>query len=199
MFKIIAVALLSTLQTQANFLPDDVDEGLARLLIAELSIAQLQKEDPRWHPEQRDCAGLVRFVYRRAFTLLGSPRAVNGFWRDASGQNRHFADAENLLRYSFRRLGKTRNVAQDLRSGDLLAFRQAGSHDSESNFHLMLVVRPSGSPLDAALVVYHTGSLEHGMRSGTLAELYAKAPAEWQPTARNHAFLGFFRLKEWQQ
>jgi uncharacterized protein YfaT (DUF1175 family) len=172
----------------------DAHRTLLQRAIAERALAQLQSFDPAWTPEQRDCAGLVRFVYRQAFQSLEPARAQRPLWRDGSGRPSDFADAEHLLAGSFFLLGRERSVGAALQSGDLVAFRQ-GEPGAEI-FHLMLVVRDR-DPAHGAYVVYHPGEPGAAMRGGPLEELTRQAPHEWRPTAENPAFLGFYRFKEW--
>lgn len=167
---------------------------LLQRAIAERALAQLQRLDPAWNPAQRDCAGLVRFVYRQAFAALEPARAVKPLWRDARGQPTDFADAEHLLSGSFALLGRDDAARATLQSGDLVAFRQ-GEPGAEV-FHLMLVVKDR-DPAHGAYVVYHPGEPGASLRGGPLDALARQAPHEWRPTSDNPAFLGFYRFKDW--
>jgi len=166
---------------------------LVRQAVADTAVAQLEKIDPGWNPDQRDCAGFVRFVFRRAFSTLGAQRDAP--WRDAQGRKVAFADAQTLVAHSFAPLGRGDAARAELRTGDLLAFRQAHGGDGEEVWHLMLVVRPTAQA--APFVIYHPGEKGAALRSGSLEDLLRSAPSEWRPSADNPSFLGFYRFKEW--
>jgi uncharacterized protein YfaT (DUF1175 family) len=170
---------------------------LLRREVAQVALAQLQKFDPLWHPDQRDCAGLVRFAYRSAHKRFFPERLDQPLWQDVQGRPSEFADAETLLTRSFVPLGRDEAAREALRTGDLLAFRQ--EQDSGPVFHLMMVVRPEDKAHAPARVVYHPGEKGAAVRTGVLHRLATEAPIEWRPVPQNTAFLGFFRFKEWMQ
>jgi uncharacterized protein YfaT (DUF1175 family) len=172
----------------------DGAEDLLREAVARTAIAQAHAMDPAWIAEQRDCAGLVRFAYRSAYQRLAPERLARPLWRDRRGAPAAFADAETLIEGSFRRLGRGSAEAAELKSGDLLAFRQDQGADAEPVHHLMIVVKS-----EALFVVYHPGSKDGAVRMGRLSELARKAPFEWRPVAENPAFLGFYRFEEWMR
>ena len=190
----LVIALLANLGELAPPRSQPASNDLVRQAIAERALAQPQAFDPAWNPEQRDCAGLVRFAYREAWKALDPQRLVHPLWTDARGRPTDFADAENLLAGNFVNLGRTSELAAGLRSGDLVAFRQ-GEPGAEV-FHLMLVVRDR-DPAHGAFVVYHPGEKGAALRGGALDALCTDAPAEWRPVVSNPAFLGFYRFKEW--
>lgn len=170
---------------------------LLRRELGQVALAQIEKFDPAWHPDQRDCAGLVRFAYRSAYKRFFPERLDHPLWLDVQGRPSEFADAETLLTRSFVPLGRDEATAETLRTGDLVAFRQ--EHDSGPVFHLMLVVRPEDKAHAPARVVYHPGEKGAAVRTGVLHRLATEAPLEWRPVPQNTAFLGFFRFKEWMQ
>lgn len=154
---------------------------------AETALAQAERPDPRWLPEQRDCAGLIRFAIRQAYKAHAPARLDRPLFRGADGEGRDFADAENLVRRSF--------VAVPLeaaRSGDVLAFVR-----NDGQWHLMMVVAPFDRATFEPLVVYHTGARPGEVRLGKLRELARSAPAAWRPSPDNPNFLGLFRFSEW--
>ncbi|MGZ3458392.1 MAG: DUF1175 family protein, partial [Archangium sp.] len=61
-----ALLLFLTLQAASPALAEPL-ETLLRREVAHVALAQVHRMDPAWNPEQRDCAGLVRFVYRGAY------------------------------------------------------------------------------------------------------------------------------------
>lgn len=169
---------------------------LLRRIVGEVAVQQLERIDPAWHPDQRDCAGLVRHAYRSAYRRLRPERLKRPLWRDGRGEPSDFADAETLLRRSFVPLGRGDEALAELRTGDLLAFRQVQAN-REPIFHLMLVVVPEDRAHGPARVIYHPGAKGAALRTGLLRTLAEEAPLEWRPTPANRAFLGFFRFREW--
>lgn len=165
---------------------------MLRTVIAETALAQTKAVDPAWHPDQRDCAGFVRFTYRAAYARFAPKRIEEGLWRGFDDRKIPFADAETLLAKSFVRLGRDGAAARKLESGDIVAFRQR-----DGTYHLMLAVRTDGPASGETLVVYHPGDGGDAIRVGRLAELSHDAPKEWRPVADNGAFLGFYRFEEW--
>jgi hypothetical protein len=173
------------------------DDAL-RSIVAEVASAQITKPDPAWEPAQRDCAGLVRFAYRSAFKRLRPARLQRPLFVDLDGRAVDFADAETLVQGgSFVSLGRGADARRQLRTGDLLAFRQDRG-DDDVVWHLMVaVVSPSGD----ASVIYHPGlpapgETDPGVRHGSLRSLSVDAPLAWRPDLDNPGFLGFFRFAE---
>ena len=175
--------------------PPPVPEALLRRELADVALAQVRRPDAQWQPEQRDCAGLVRFAYRSAYRRWRPERLATPLWTDTHGAPGHFADAETLLTHSFVPLGRDAATREALRTGDLVAFRQ--ERDAGPLFHLMLVVRPEDKAHGPARIVYHPGEKGAAVRTGLLSSLATEAPVEWRPVPQNPAFLGFFRFKEW--
>jgi hypothetical protein len=175
--------------------PREARDVLLRRELAQLAVAQVRKMDPAWHPDQRDCAGLIRFAYRGAYKRFYPERLAQPLWLDVHGRPTDFADAETLLTRSFVPLGRAEATLETLRTGDVLAFRQ--EHEAGPLFHLMLVVRPEDKAHAPARVVYHPGEKGAAVRTGVLHRLATEAPVEWRPVPHNTAFLGFFRFKEW--
>ena len=175
--------------------PADTGEAPLRREVARLALAQVREMDPAWHPAQRDCAGLVRFVFRGAYRRWRPERLATPLWRDARGHPSDFADAETLLVQGFVPLGRDEATRESLRTGDVVAFRL--ERDAGPVFHLMLVVRPEDRAHAPARVVYHPGEPGAPVRTGVLDSLATEAPLEWRPVPANAGFLGFFRFKEW--
>jgi uncharacterized protein YfaT (DUF1175 family) len=192
---VLALALLAMLAAPAVSRPPD--SALLRRIVAETALAQVKSPDARWNPEQRDCAGLVRFAYAQAFRQLHPERVETGLWKDGQGRQSSFADAETLLAESFVAIGRDDAARAHLESGDLVAFRQ-GTAD-EPVYHLMLVIASDDPAHGDVLVVYHPGAKGASVRSGRLDDLAREAPKEWRPEAGNAGFLGFYRFKEWER
>jgi len=191
----LASLLLLSLQA-ASPAPEALD-ALLRREVAHVALAQVRRMDPVWHPDQRDCAGLVRFAFRAAYRRFLPERLSSPLWRDDSGLPADFADAETLLTHSFVPLGRDEAARESLRTGDLVAFRQ--ERDAGPIFHLMLVVRPEDKAHAPTRIVYHPGEKGAAVRTGLLQSLATEAPLEWRPVPQNTAFLGFFRFKEWMR
>ncbi|MGC4118469.1 MAG: DUF1175 family protein [Myxococcales bacterium] len=164
--------------------------------VARAALSQVRSLSPDWNEKQRDCAGLVRFVYRSAFLKLDPDRLKAGLWRDGSGKPTAFADAETLLAGSFTWLGRDPATRASLKSGDLVAFRQRTDGDVPV-YHLMLVVRPDDPAHGLTRVVYHPGEAGASVRVGTLDALVHEAAGEWRAVPENPSFLGYFRFSEW--
>jgi uncharacterized protein len=170
-------------------------EPLLRKIVAETAAAQVERIDPAWPEPQRDCAGLVRFAYRAAFKRLAPERAAAGLFSGADGKPAHFADAQTLLRGSFRAMGRGDDARASLRAGDLVAF--ARDEETGPVLHLMLVVRAEDPAHGPVQVVYHPGDPGAPVRAGRLDALPREAPGAWRPVTENPLFLGFYRWKEW--
>jgi hypothetical protein len=187
--------LLLLLSLQAATPAPEALPALLRREVAQVALAQVRQMDSRWHPDQRDCAGLVRFAFRSAYRSRRPERLATPLWRDDMGRPSDFADAETLLVHNFAPLGRDEAARESLRTGDLVAFRQ--ERDAGPLFHLMLVVRPEDKAHAPTRVVYHPGDKGAAVRTGLLQSLATEAPLEWRPVPQNTAFLGFFRFKEW--
>ncbi|WP_223782317.1 DUF1175 family protein [Myxococcus sp. AS-1-15] len=186
----------ATSGTQAVLVPaPESRDVLLRRQVAQVALAQVRKQDPAWHPDQRDCAGLIRFAVRTAYKRIAPARLETPLWTDARGTPTDFADAETLVRRNMVLLGRDDATRESLRTGDVLAFLH--EHDSGPVFHLMLVVRPEDRAHAPARVVYHPGEKGAQVRTGLLHNLADEAPREWRPVPSNNAFVGYFRLKEW--
>jgi uncharacterized protein YfaT (DUF1175 family) len=168
---------------------DALDGARFRLLNEALTQAESPRGD--WDPGQRDCAGFVRFLYRKS---LG---ATDALWRDKDGRPARFVKAEELLSYNFSPL--SREPATDrIETGDLLAFYNPDMAPADA-WHLMLLLRPPGAAPDRILVVYHNGARgpDAAVRKVWLDDLLS-GPPEWRPGASNPRFLGTFRWNGWR-
>lgn len=151
----------------------------------------------RWGDKNRDCAGLVRYLFWEAMQphdkvfsaeysgLSGlapysNPPELLMISKDWAAMN--FTAQQLKARATFR----SRVIQQDqLKTGDLLFFESAELQIR----HAMLVIR-SGS---AIYLVYHTGDERDELRVRTLADLKALPGTEWHPESANPVFQGFFR------
>lgn len=193
------------------------DEAALRQAVTHVALLQAQKLSPMWEPNQRDCAGLIRFAYRTALEVrdtariakLGIPAKLNleplswqarqlfpdfpKMWQTGFADNTprfgYFADAQTLIGYNFRL--KSRQLAA-ARNGDLLVYQKP--LDSDEPYHLMMFA--TGRPEN--LAVYHNGV--HGdeaqVRVVRISELLESPDPVWIPTAQNPYFLGVY---EWNR
>lgn len=206
------------------------EEPTLREAIVTVALSQAKKASGNWHPDQRDCAGLVRYAYREALAPRTReqerfyPKGVHppalGFhpqqllptypklWRvgwDNLGGFAHdsFADAETLLSFNFRKIGRAVELAK---SGDILAYKR--ETETGEQFHLMLFVGDGNTP-QRSLAVYHTGAepvrlprrtgyvaprTEHQVRVVPTHSLLESPEPIWIPSKHNPYFLGVF---EW--
>ena len=151
----------------------------------------------RWGDKNRDCAGLVRYLFWEAMQthdevfgarypelsqLIQSPHAgeFTRISRDWSVSNYTAAQ----LRTRVRSVGRS-VPAELLRSGDLLFFESPELRIR----HTMLLLR-SGAGI---YLVYHTGDERNELRIRTLDDLKVLPGTEWHPEAANPVFQGFFR------
>ena len=169
----------------------DAAEG-ARFRLLNEALAQAESPRGDWDPGQRDCAGFVRFLYRKSLGERGS------LWRDRNGNTAAFVTAEELLSYNFSPF--SRGPLKDrIQTGDLLAFYNPEKAPGDA-WHLMLLLRPPGAAPDRVLVVYHNGAAgpDAAVRKVWLDDLLA-GPPEWRPAASNPRFVGTFRWNGWQE
>lgn len=164
-----------------------VNSSLLARTAGEVALAQAEKMSADWQPQQRDCAGLVRYAVRTAYKRLNSPRLQRPLFTNARGEPADFADAATLVQRSFVSV-----PSEQMRSGDVLAFMLP-----DGDWHLMMVVAAPDRALFEPLVVYHNGEKPGAVRAGRLRDLEKDAPARWRPDSNNPNFLGAFRFKEW--
>ena len=181
--------------------------------VAEMQFYNLSDQ---WNPEQRDCAGLVRFAWREAlrrhdrqwFQRMGEnydPVAPD-LTRDiaaplggklflSAGRFSEFADAQTLKTFNVEFIGRDRSRAKP---GDLIFFHQPWVQ--KFPFHVMIFL---GEPHVASegtndWVVYHTGATANDagtVKKVRLAVLDQHPDKRWRPITTNPNFLGFYRLK----
>jgi uncharacterized protein YfaT (DUF1175 family) len=151
----------------------------------------------RWHASNRDCAGLVRYVFWEAlqqhddrfFDRYPAMRSVNALARSqllaqiASAWQTGNQTADQLIQHS-RRVARDARPAR-LKTGDLLYFYSAELKIR----HVMLIVRTGAG----VLAVYHTGDARAELRIRTLPDLEALPESQWHPDAQNPVFQGVFR------
>jgi uncharacterized protein len=158
---------------------------VVRYRILNEALAQAERPSAAWDPGQRDCAGFVRYLFRRA---TGSQAPL---WLRRDGTRGAFVKAEELL-VSFVPL--ERDVSPErVETGDLLAYFDESRPPADA-FHLMVLLRPPGTAPGRLLAVYHNGATgpDAAVRKVWVDDLQS-GPPEWRPVPGNPGFLGVFR------
>jgi len=155
------------------------------------------RQNYRWDASNRDCAGLVRYVFHEALSRhsesffahypdmarLGNYPGTG----ELATAARHWAQgnqtAPDLLRHA-RYLGRETEL-QNLKTGDILYYESPAWHIR----HVMLVVR-SGS---TAFLVYHTGDQRDELRIRTIDDMRRQNEPQWHPDRENPVFQGIYR------
>lgn len=183
-----ALLLVVALAASAPALPAPRSAETVRHILRNEALTQAERPRADWDPGQRDCAGFVRFLFRKA---LGTNEPL---WERHDGTRVSFLEAGELLAYNFEAVSREPDPGQ-LRTGDLLAFFDPGRPAGDA-WHLMLLLEPPGTAPDRVLVVYHNGAAppDGAVRQVWLADLL-EGPAEWRPVSGNPLFLGTFRYR----
>jgi len=166
------------------------DVEMVRYRILNEALAQAEHVGADWDPSQRDCAGFVRFLYRK------STGAQTPLWRRRDGSRADFLAADELVAYNFTPISRE-PVKDSVATGDLLAYFDPAKPPGDA-WHLMVILRPPDTAPDRLLLVYHNGAsgAEGAVRKVWLDDLIA-GPPEWRPIASNRRFIGTFRWDGW--
>ncbi len=160
----------------------------ARVRMLKLALEQAQTYSDRWNSEQRDCAGLIRFLFREAVTK------DSRMWNGRSGSKLAFVQAEELVTYNFIPL----KYSERLETGDILVFNRPNQR-IEDSWHLMMVLKSPYTHQSKMLVIYHNG--DHGdkaeVRKLWFEDLKTSPFSEWRPETDNPNFHGVYRWKNW--
>ena len=171
----------------------NTDDGIARARFRVLreALAQSEKITPDWNPDQRDCAGFVRHLWRKAV------RGRAGGWRDSQGHEAAFLTASELVAYNFQAVAREPESSQ-LKTGDLLVYHLPEKR-LEDSWHLMVVLEPPPGAPRIPLVIYHNGGHagQAQVRKVRLTELQDSKLGAWVPSKANPRFMGVYRWKEW--
>ena len=167
-----------------------IDIHRQRIKIAGIALAQAERMSGQWDSSTRDCAGLIRFSYFKAF---GQGSQI---WRNAKGEKVSYLSAAALIAYNFESISFRKDLS-DLKTGDVLAFYDKNKHPNEA-WHLMMVVAPGFDAADKRLVVYHNGAQgKAGKVRKVWLDDFLYTNSKWQPLKRNPLFKGVYRYKEW--
>ncbi|MBL7543123.1 MAG: DUF1175 family protein [Bdellovibrionaceae bacterium] len=194
MLKTILVSCLGLLliRCQTNSVSTTPVESQAFYKMNIIRIALEQSEQPsiNWEPQQRDCAGFVRFVYRNAINTK------EPLWYAWDGtQKIPYANAELLVAKNFSKISDS--ISDVIQTGDILVFRRAGQK-KEDEWHLMLLME---SPWEQKkwLVTYHNGARSEagGVKKIWMQDLLDVDGLDWKPTGENKNFVGVYRWNAW--
>ena len=168
-----------------------IDLTHVRARLVETALLQSVKPSQDWSLEQRDCAGLIRYSYRKA---VGGKEPL---WKDRQGNKQFFVSAEELIANNFVRMANDEDE-EALQSGDVLAF-YSPEKKSEDRWHLMMILKTPLVSSRNALVIYHNGApgAEAQIKKLWFAELRSPMMAEWNPRSSNPHFMGVYRWKGW--
>jgi uncharacterized protein YfaT (DUF1175 family) len=150
----------------------------------------------RWDKKNRDCAGLVRYLFWEAMqphndAFLQQYPAMRSFPPNPPASLLRLKPAwsqDNLNAAQL--IGRSRPVGRgmpvnSLKTGDLLYFQSAELKIR----HVMLVVRSGAS----VFLVYHTGDDRDELRIRTFADISALPEGHWHPEVQNPVFRGVYR------
>lgn len=172
-------------------LDSDGEEWFRSRLLRE-ALVQAESFHPDWQPEQRDCAGFVRFLFRKA-AGRGEP-----LWQNAKKKRAHFVSAAELVANNFQFLSRSPERI-DLRTGDLLVYKRTGVLPDDA-WHLMVVLKPPQGAIGRNLVIYHNGDKKNGqVRKLWLDELTELDAGQWRAERENPSFQGVYRWRELQR
>lgn len=190
------------------------DARALRGWMVRIAESQFLKVSPQWTPEQQDCAGLVRLVYREAlkrhdgawrrsfgFVLdyhapdvvsynypdipgIGTALFITGKHEDGSWRYGAFADAATLLSWNMVPVGRRIDAAEP---GDVVFFENMSN--PRWPYHVMLY---GGRDETGPLLIYHTG--ERGMVKRVSAG-YLKGSGRFALDDANRHYLGIYRFK----
>ncbi len=159
--------------------------------ILDIALHEYDQSSSDWNVSQRDCAGLVRYIYRKA---LGVQKNL---WRDNQGGSVSFASAEHLVHSNFRFLSREIHESE-IRSGDLLVY-YSDEKETANRYHLMVLLKSPQAALQKILVVYHNGAEKPKgqIKRIWLSDLGKLAGPEWIPQFQNSHFQGVYRWRQW--
>ncbi|MCB0361835.1 MAG: DUF1175 family protein, partial [Bdellovibrionales bacterium] len=157
------------------------------------SVSLLDAQNPHsdWDPSQKDCAGFIRYVYRKSFQKNAK------MWIDLDGSRVDYVNAATLVARNFHLLSRHPKT-HELSTGDILAFYNQQKEPTEA-WHLMLIVKAPGQSSSDILLVYHNGSRD--FRSAVRQVRWNNLIEEtsiWQAVPSNPLFQGAFRWNGWK-
>ncbi len=188
-FFISPFLMLACQSTQVN--PQEPIEGQAfyKMKIIRIALDQSETPSPAWEPQQRDCAGFVRFVYRNAVN------DKNPMWLSWQDEKTNFATAELLVTKNFTKISD--EIGDTAKTGDILVFHRE-DQKKEDQWHLMILME---SPWEQNkwLVTYHNGAHDEtgGVKKLWLNDLINAPQENWKPIKDNRNYVGVYRWNKW--
>ncbi|MBP1772286.1 MAG: hypothetical protein H6P99_1449 [Holophagaceae bacterium] len=210
-----SLSIQPTVAVRPSALAEEGDREAFRAWFVAILEQQAEALSPAWEPEQRDCAGLLRFAFREALAPHTEAwRARVAFTTGPAGQDpspsfaaawrrgfptpdgpQAFAKGAFLRRLSCVPLGRDLQLA---RPGDLIFFARGGARLQPD--HAMAFVRPDVD--SAPMLLYHTGPEGAGatrqpgeVRRARLDDLLHHPDPDFRPVPENPAFLGLYRWR----
>jgi uncharacterized protein YfaT (DUF1175 family) len=168
------------------------EQSYYKMNIIRVALQQAEKPSVNWEPQQRDCAGFVRYVYK---TALNTTSPLWQSWKE--GEKLPYANAELLVSKNFSKIAD--EIDPSIKTGDILVFRRDGQK-KEDQWHLMLVME-SPWEQNKLLVTYHNGARDEtgGVRKLWMSDLLEAEQAEWKPVKDNKNFVGVYRWNAWSK
>lgn len=151
--------------------------------------AEKSKRNYRWGEKNRDCAGLVRYLFwestqRHDDTFFSRYPEMSRFAEHPQPRSVKMGNTAAELIANSKPLGRTLDP-QQWQTGDLLFF----SSSELKIRHVMLVVR-SGAQI---FLVYHTGDIRDELRIRTLGDIMNLPDSLWHADSVNPVFQGVYR------
>jgi uncharacterized protein YfaT (DUF1175 family) len=163
-----------------------------RVNLAKLALKQSLKLSHDWDKSQHDCAGFIRYLFRKSVFKQGS------FFKDRKGEPASYLSAKDLINYNFNLV--TKDNFDLLKTGDVLAFYRKGVRINDS-WHLMVVVNDVLKRSKKKLLVYHNGKREGGkenIKKVWLKDLQQLDAGAFQASITNENFLGVYRWNQYE-
>jgi uncharacterized protein YfaT (DUF1175 family) len=188
--KFLFLSLLLVFKLEATTIPSHELSALIHSKMLDVALAQSQKMSGHWDVSQRDCAGFIRYVYKKATGATGP------LWVNQKKEEVSYLGAQELFSFNFDYLGHDLNH-DPIQTGDLLVYNLPSGR--EQQWHLILLLKsPPGAP-QKLLAMYHNGE------SGKKAQLkrvwaedfLSKDLGPWSARKDNAHFVGIFRWKGW--
>ena len=165
------------------------DQSFYKMKIIRIALDQSESPSEAWEPQQRDCAGFVRFVYKNALNNK-SP-----LWLSWQNEKTNFATAELLVVKNFTKISD--EIGDSIQTGDILVFHRE-DQKKEDQWHLMILME---SPWEQKkwLVTYHNGAHDEtgGVKKLWLNDLINAPQENWKPIKDNRNYVGVYRWNKW--
>lgn len=164
-------------------------QSFYKMNIIRVALEQSETPSPQWEPQQRDCAGFVRFIYKNALNTK------EPLWTSWENEKVHYANAELLVSKNFTKVSQ--DLDESIQTGDILVFHR-DDQKKEDQWHLMVLME---SPWEQKkwLVTYHNGARDEsaGVKKVWLNELLTTEQAQWKPVKENKNYVGVYRWNKW--